>query len=114
MLAKYLTGDENNYDIYRQLIYDAAKNNKESFTPFFLPMEEGTDEILDNIKYDNYIEEIKKDKYFAGNIEIAISIPLFNLNIRIYNLTDQQDNEYTHYTNIWKDINNKNFKILLI
>ena len=105
VLAKYFTDDENNHKIYRQLIYNAAKNNKESFSPFFLPIEEGADEIIVNLKYDNYIEEITQDKFFAGNIEIAISSILFNLNISIYKLTEQQDNEYIHFTNIWKDIN---------
>ena len=67
-----------------------------------------------NIKYDNYIEEIKNDKFFAGNFEIAISSLLFDLNISIYKLEDESNNEYTHFTNIWKDINNKNFSLLLV
>ena len=83
------------------MLLEITKNH----SPFFLPIEEGADEIIVNIKYDNYIEEIKQDKFFAGNIEIAISSILFNLNISIYKLTEQQDNEYIHFTNIWKDIN---------
>ena len=81
------------------------KITKNHFLHLSYPLKKERMRILTNIKYDNYIEEIKKDKFFAGNIEIAISSLLFNLNISIYKLTDQQDNEYTHFTNIWKDIN---------
>ena len=36
------------------------------------------------MKIENYIEEIKNDQFFAGNIELAASSILFNLNISLY------------------------------
>lgn len=35
VLSKYFTNEENNYKVFRELIYEAAKNNKEAFRPFF-------------------------------------------------------------------------------
>ena len=81
--SAFYTGNENNYEIFRHLIYEAAKKNIETFIPFFLLSEEGLDDIIVNRKFENYTEEIKKDGFFAGNLKIEISSILFNLNISI-------------------------------
>ena len=112
-LSLFFTGDENEYKIQAINLW-SSKNNKTLFTAFFLPPEEGLDDIIVNRKYDNYIEEIKQDGFYAGNIELAITYILFNLNISVYRLLNDQDTIYTHYTNIWKDINDKKYKFILI
>ena len=84
-----------------------------TFIDFFLSPEEGLDDIIANRKFENYIEEIKKDGFYAGNIEIAIASILFNLNISVYELINETNTSYTHYTNIWKDINDLNFAIMV-
>ncbi len=38
---------------------------------FLLP-EEGLNEIITNVRYDNYINEIQKEGFYEGNMEIAI------------------------------------------
>ena len=47
------------------------------------------------MKIDNYIEEIKNDKFYAGNIELAVSSILFNLNISLYIEDNSTDTFYT-------------------
>ena len=66
------------------------------------------------MKIENYIEEIKNDQFFAGNIELAASSILFNLNISLYINENAGNNFYTHYMNIWKYINDDSNKIMLI
>jgi hypothetical protein len=66
------------------------------------------------MKYDNYIEEIKNDKFYAGNIEISVSSILFNINISFYKLEREEDDYYTHYNNVWKDITCKDAEFMLI
>ena len=81
-------------------ILEAAKENKTEFAEYFLSSGEGLDEIIVNRKFDNYVNEIQKDGFYAGNLEIAISSILFNLNITIYKLINESDSIYTHFTNI--------------
>ena len=80
----------------------------------FLPPEEGLDEIIANIRYDNYINEIQRDGFFAGNIEIGISCILFNLNISFYKLLNETDTVITHFMNVWKDINDSNNELMIV
>ena len=66
------------------------------------------------MKRENYIEKIKNDQFFAGNIELAVSSILFNLNISLYINENEEDNYYTHYMNIWKDINDESNEIMIV
>ena len=66
------------------------------------------------MKIENYIEEIKKDKFYADNIELAVYSILFNLNISLYIDENSADTFYTHYMNIWKDINDDTNNIMLV
>ena len=114
VLSLYYTDDQNNYQIFQQIIYESAKRNKSEFASFFHDDESQIDEVLENMKYDNYIETIKKDGFYARNLEIALSSIIFKLNISLYIETDENKNEYKHFTNIWYDINDKNYEIILI
>lgn len=66
------------------------------------------------MKYDNYIEKIKKDGFHAGNSQITLANIIFKLNISLYKLSDEKENEYKHFTNIWYEINDKNYELILI
>ena len=66
------------------------------------------------MKIENYIEEIKNDKFYSVNIELAVSSILFNLNISLYIDENSADTFYIHYTNIWKDIYDDTNYIMLV
>jgi len=66
------------------------------------------------MKIENYIEEIKNDKFYESNIELAVSSILFNLNLSLYIDENSTDTFYTHYTNIWKDIYDDTNDIMLV
>ena len=112
-LLNYFIGKQYNHKVFRRLIYEATKNNKENLLLFFLEDCQETDDIIENMKIENYIEEIKKDKFYAGNIELAISSILFNFNISLYIDENSADTFYTHYMNIWKDINDDDIMLVL-
>ena len=50
---------ENNYSYYRQMVYEYAKNNKEILKYFFYQLD-NENETECNIRFDNFIENIKK------------------------------------------------------
>ena len=90
------------------------KVNKEEFKLFFKDDESQIDEVLVNMKYDNYVEEIERDGFYAGNLEFGLASIIFKLNISVYVTTEQNTNVYKHYTNIWFDISNKSYDIIVI
>ena len=56
----------------------------------------------------------KKNKNHGGIIEISIFIKIYKVNISIYILQNNEDEYYTHYTNIWHyDKNHDKFLVLL-
>ena len=110
----YFTGNQNNYDKFRYLINEASKINKDKLVPFLIPPEEAKDDIIVNLKFEQYIEKIKEDTFYSGNIEISTSTILFDINVTIYKLLNENDDEYTFYTNIWKEEFNKNKKYILL
>ena len=116
-LSAFFTGNQEHYKIFLQLIYEAIKLNKENCVPFFLNNGEDIDDIIVNMKFDNYIEEIKKDKFYAGAIELSVSSILFNINISFYileNKANKANKFYTHYTNVWKDITDTEAELMLV
>ena len=116
VLSLYLTQDQNNHDVIRKLIYQATKENKNNLFPFFLNNNSDSerDSIINNMKYENYIEQIKKDGFYAGNVEMGTASILLNLNISIYKLDENKPLHYVHFANIWKDINDINNDIIII
>lgn len=91
-------------------IYNKAKADKDIIKPFFLS--DNPDEILANIKIENYIEKMKESTFYGGIIEMSIFINLYNINICVYKLEDINDNYYTHMTNIWKDESINKFMLI--
>ena len=53
---------------FRVQIHMAAKNNINELKDFFLP--EVADPVIVDTKLDGYINKIKENKFFAGNMEI--------------------------------------------
>ena len=94
LLSIYFTESQNHHQIFREIIYESAKTNKDNFIAFFSDDEYQTDEILVNMKYDNYLEEIKKDGFYAGNLELVIASIIFKLNICIYTPTEEIEKQY--------------------
>ena len=81
-LSIYFTNVENFYSFFREQIYIAAKNNLNELKEFFILDTE--DPILVNDELEEYLEKIKENKCFAGNIEINIAAKIFNVNIAVY------------------------------
>ena len=69
-------GTQNYHEQIRRQIYEYAFENKENFTNFILSDEGLTTE--------QYIEKIKLDKRFAGDLEISICSVLYQINIYVY------------------------------
>ena len=66
------------------------------------------------MKYDNYVEEIKRNRFYAVILEFGLESIIFKLNISVYISNEQNNNVYKHFTNIWCDISDKNYNIILI
>lgn len=61
---------------------------------FFISDEK--DELIGNNKIEGYVNKIKDNYFFAGNIEIYITTKIFNLNIAVY----QRSNTNEDFTQI--------------
>ena len=108
----YLHNDESKFNDIRLLIYNEAKLNKDSLKEFFL--EDKIDDVIVITKINNYLEKIKENKFHGGNIEMSIFIKLYQVNISIYILQSNDNDYYTHYSNIWHpDKNHDRFLVLL-
>ena len=96
-LSLYFTNNENYHQFFRELLYIYINKNKEDIikeNPYHLYKDK-------LIKVIDYIPLIKKEKNFAGELEIAQSIFLYKINIAIYikdNATS--DFKFFNYYNI--------------
>ena len=72
----YLTNDQTNHKIIREIIYETAKESKEFIKPFFLIGI--SDNVLEDPKLDNYLEIIKNDSFFTWIIEISLATNIFH------------------------------------
>ena len=76
-VAEQIEEDQNNFEKYRKITTDYMENNKETFQPF----------IEDDQTIDEYINNMKEDKEWGGNLEIyALSMALHaNFYVYIHN-----------------------------
>ena len=81
-ISLYLTNEQSNHKIIREIIYEAAKERKEDLKPFFLTGI--ADDILTDAKLENYIELIKNDSFYAGIIELSLAANIFQKTIIVY------------------------------
>lgn len=61
--------------------------------------------MINNMKYENYIEQIQYNGFYADNVEMGTASILFNLNISIYKLEENKSLFCIYYTSIRKEIN---------
>ena len=88
-LAQFLTNDQNNHKIIKEIIHHAAPENKEQTKPFF--PRDVSDNILAESKLDNYIDKIKNNGFYAGIIEISLAAIIFNYTIVVYSIEEEQN-----------------------
>ena len=81
-LSLYFTQAQPYYEFFREQIYNGAKENLNDIKEFFISDEK--DELIGNNKIEGYVNKIKDNYFFAGNIEIYITRKIFNLNIAAY------------------------------
>ena len=91
-LSLYFTNNENYHIFFRELLYIYINKNKEDIikeNPYHLYKDK-------LIKVIDYIPLIKKEKNFAGELEIAQSIFLYKINIAIY-IKDNATSDFKFY-----------------
>ena len=116
-ISYYLTGNENLHKNLRESVYKYVSQNITKFYEYcyvenniyYIDIEENN--LIIKYILDDYVEKIKKDKFFAGFIEInAMSIIL---NRPIIILENLENNDITYFKKIASFINNEFEKINL-
>ena len=82
-------GNQNFHEQIRKQIYEYAFENKDNFANFIL-QDEG-------ITTEQYIEKIKLNKRFAGDLEISICSILYQINIYVYSYSKDGYKFYNEY-----------------
>lgn len=97
----------------RMQIYEYARLNKDNLKDLVL-----SDENIDTVEY---IEKIKLNSRYAGDLEIAICSIIYQINIIIYNYNQEGYKLYTKYESLETDetinigfINSDHFYLLLL
>jgi len=73
-VCEQLEGNEDNHKKYREICIEYMKSHKEDFEPF----------IEDDQTFDDYVEEMSKDKEWGGNLEIYALSKALQVNFYIY------------------------------
>ena len=108
-LSYFYRQKENDYNEFRQLITNYIEQNIDYYLIFIsdeevnIKNEDGLsdDEIIKKKKdyLLQYIENAKKDKYWAGDLEISTANLIFNAKILIYTLENDKFNIYNEFSN---------------
>ena len=109
VLSLYFTNDESYFNFFREQIYFSAKDNINLLKEFFI--NDKNDEILCDNKLKGYINKIKDNKFFAGNIEIYLTTKIFDINIALYKY-DSSINEFTRISFFGTESNSKEYLII--
>jgi len=99
-ISKYIYGSENNYAILREAAYNYVKENLTEFYEFcyveddcyYTDIEEGG--VIKKYILDDYVEELKNDKVFAGYIEINAISKIINRAIILLETLPYNDTNY--------------------
>ena len=75
-IADQLDGDQNNHDTYRQAIVEYIIKCKDDFAPF----------VEDDVDFETYVEQMKEDAEWGGQIELTACSRLYSVNITIHHL----------------------------
>ena len=92
-LSIHIEKFQENYNYYRNLIYQYIEANKEVFKYFFEMNENETEEDY-NDRYKKYIDSIKFDKTYAGDFEISSASIVLKKGIIIYRKKDNNEYEF--------------------
>ena len=109
VLSLYFTNDESYFNFFREQIYFSAKDNINLLKEFFI--NDKNDEILCDNKLKGYINKIKDNKFFAGNIEIYLTTKIFDINIALYKY-DSSINEFTQISFFGTESSSKEYLII--
>ena len=82
-LSLQIEHNQDNYNYYRQLIYNFIKDNKKPLKDFFDQKENESKETYGQ-RYDKFIEDIQIDGNYAGDFEISSAFIALNKKIIIY------------------------------
>ena len=97
-LSLFFEGNQDNYKQYRKEVSEFCKDNKEELRKFFVQdVFNKNDKVLENYTFDDYIENISKDYFYSGIIELLVSSQIYRINISIYVI---ENNIYYYYKRI--------------
>ena len=89
-LSEFLYNTEEKYNIIRMVIYMYAKCNVDVISEFQPNVEIKRNNYIDTA---TYINNMGKDKYWAGDLEMQLACFIFGIKIAIYN-NENNANEY--------------------
>ena len=108
-LSLYFTNEGSYFNFFTEQIYLSAKDNINLLKEFFINDE--NDGTLYNNKIEGYINKIKDNQFFAGNIEIYLTTKIFNINIAVYQF-DSSINEFTQISFFASESSSKEYLII--
>ncbi|CAN0917411.1 OVARIAN TUMOR DOMAIN-containing deubiquitinating enzyme 7 [Linum grandiflorum] len=76
-LADQLAGHEDEHEIYRSMVVQYIRKNREMFEPF----------LEDDVPFDEYCQQMEKDGTWAGHMELQAASLVTNSNICIHRYT---------------------------
>ena len=107
-LSIFFTGSEDYSYLFRYLTYKYLKDFEKEITKEF----PNIDYFGKTISTKNYINHIKENSFFAGDLELSQCIYLFKINIAVYALSTN-NNEY-NFVNFYENINSQEKNPLVI
>lgn len=111
-LSYFFTGTQEYYPFFRKILFLYINKNKEQ-----IAIENPYIEFNNNlIEIENYIPKINTDKNFAGELELKYASILFKINIAVYALNKQDNNnKYYEYINYYNNPDNEfNYDLLIL
>ena len=93
VISYFYQNNQENHLIIRNLTYEWIKEHKQQFIFAFSP-EENEQNITVDEKFEIYLNNIKKEGTWTGDVEFSAIAKMFNINIAIYIL---KINEYVNY-----------------
>jgi OTU domain-containing protein 3 len=84
-LSDQLFGDYGHmyHSVVREAICNYMEGQKELFQQF-LVLDEGNDSSADAASYEHYVQQMRQDGEWGGNIELIAASKLFHRNILVY------------------------------
>ena len=105
-LSNFLYDTDQKHKELRNIIYEFCNSNKKIIAEFQPQVEIRNDTFINTL---DYIQNICNNKFWATDIELAISSFIFGINIAVYKSKDSNNLQYLH-----SFINNENNKIPLM